>query len=81
MQCITEMDMRKEGLSRASVDHICVSQDLGAHIISVGAWEGRTPDNCVMSDHNGVYADIDTEFAVTSMREVRFSVAGPGESL
>ena len=81
MQCVTEMDMRAAELSRTSVDHICVSQNLGANVRRVGAWEGRTPDNCVMSDHNGVYADIDTEFTATSIREVRFSVLGPDDSL
>ncbi len=66
--------MGKEGLSRASVDHICVSHNLGANVRRVGAWEGRTPDNCVISDHNGLDADIDTEFTATSIRDVRFSV-------
>jgi hypothetical protein len=56
--CVTEENMRARGLSRATVDHICLSASLVPHVVKVGAWEGTTPENGKMSDHNGVFVDI-----------------------
>lgn len=63
LQCVTEVDMRANGLlrSRASVDHICLSQSLAKSVLTVGAWEGTTDDLCRMSDHNGVVIDVDAQ--------------------
>jgi endonuclease/exonuclease/phosphatase family metal-dependent hydrolase len=60
LQCATEVDMRANGLlrSRASVDHICLSQPLATQVHSVGAWEGTTDGGFKMSDHNGVVIDV-----------------------
>lgn len=60
MQCVTELDMRANGLSRATVDHICLSRSLVAGVSVLGAWEGHTESGDRMSDHNGVFVDIDT---------------------
>lgn len=61
LKCVTEADMRANGQlqSRASVDHICLSDPLAAQMLAVRAWEGRTPDGCRLSDHNGIVIDID----------------------
>lgn len=63
LQCVTEVDMRAIGFlrSRASVDHICLSQSLARGVRAVGAWEGTTEDGCRMSDHNGVVIDIEEQ--------------------
>ncbi|WP_206754572.1 hypothetical protein, partial [Leptolyngbya sp. FACHB-36] len=55
LKCVTEMDMRARGMlhSRASVDHICLSEQL-VSIASVTAWEGKRAGEPRMSDHNGV---------------------------
>lgn len=61
LQCLTELNMRTNGLSRATVDHICLSQSLTARVCGIGAWEGKTEDGHQMSDHNGVFIDVDTQ--------------------
>ena len=60
LHCVTELDMRARGLlrSRASVDHICLSQPLAGQVHAVGAWEGTADDGLRMSDHNGVVIDV-----------------------
>lgn len=60
LHCVTDTDMRAAGLlhSRASVDHICLSEPLAARVSHLGAWEGRDHDGLRMSDHNGVVIDI-----------------------
>lgn len=60
--CVTEDDMRAKGLlqSRASIDHVCLSQSLATQVVAVGAWEGTTVDGRRMSDHNGIVVDINT---------------------
>lgn len=59
LQCVTEQDFRKtQGLSRASVDHICLSAELAGRVSKVATWEGVVEGHAV-SDHNGVYAQID----------------------
>ncbi len=61
LQCVTELDMRANGLSRATVDHICLSRSLASGVHTIGAWEGTTEDGGRMSDHNGVFIDIDAQ--------------------
>jgi hypothetical protein len=63
LQCVTEIDMRAKGLlkSRASIDHICLSQSLAKQVFSVGAWEGTSQDGFKMSDHNGVLIEVDAQ--------------------
>ena len=59
LNCVTEMDMRKEfGLSRASVDHICLCQSLQSQLMNVSAWEGKTTNGEKISDHNGVFLEL-----------------------
>ena len=59
--CVTEDDMRAKGFlqTRASIDHICLSQTLATQVVSVGAWEGTAVDGYRMSDHNGIVVDIE----------------------
>lgn len=54
--CVTNENMRAKGLSRATVDHICLPEKLKPY--KVDAWEGTTPETRRMSDHNGVFVDI-----------------------
>lgn len=55
--CVTEDNMMKtQGLSRATVDHICMSERLVPD--KVGVWEGTTSEGERMSDHNGVFVDL-----------------------
>ena len=59
LQCVTEQDFRKtQGLSRASIDHICLPEQLAGRVSKVTAWEGVVEGRTV-SDHNGVYVQID----------------------
>ncbi|WP_295391713.1 endonuclease/exonuclease/phosphatase family protein [uncultured Thiodictyon sp.] len=59
LQCVTEQDFRKtQGLSRASIDHICLPEQLAGCVSKVAAWEGAV-DGRAVSDHNGVYVQID----------------------
>lgn len=58
LRCVTELDMLAHGLSRATVDHICLSHPLAAVVQTLGAWEGHTKARERMSDHNGVFVDI-----------------------
>ncbi|MBE9009284.1 endonuclease/exonuclease/phosphatase family protein [Pseudanabaenaceae cyanobacterium LEGE 13415] len=55
--CVTEENFQKTGLSRSTVDHICLSQSLVLSTRLVGAWEGKTSQG-KMSDHNGVFVDL-----------------------
>lgn len=59
--CVTELDMRAHGLSRATIDHICLSHPLATAVQAVGAWEGKTKDGERMSDHNGIFVEIGTQ--------------------
>jgi endonuclease/exonuclease/phosphatase family metal-dependent hydrolase len=58
LHCVTEEKMMDQGLSRATVDHICLSKSLISHVVEVGFWEGTTPEKERMSDHNGVFVDL-----------------------
>jgi endonuclease/exonuclease/phosphatase family metal-dependent hydrolase len=58
LHCVTEAKMMGQGLSRATVDHICLSKSLIPHVVSVDFWEGTTPEKERMSDHNGVLVDL-----------------------
>jgi hypothetical protein len=53
LQCVTAKSMKELELSRASVDHICLSEDFKSRIISVNGWEGEK-----MSDHNGIFVEL-----------------------
>lgn len=57
LKCITEADMRARGLSRASIDHICLSEELSGRFDRLDAWEGTTGDGVKMSDHNGIFVE------------------------
>lgn len=61
LDCVTEENMMERGLSRATVDHICLSKRLVPHLVNVGAWEGTTLEKGKMSDHNGVFVDMMAE--------------------
>lgn len=57
--CMTEENFRTTiGLSRSTVDHICLSESLVPYKVKVGAWERTTPENEKMSDHSGVFVDL-----------------------
>ncbi|MDX2239528.1 MAG: hypothetical protein NW224_02485 [Leptolyngbyaceae cyanobacterium bins.302] len=56
MVCVSEEKF--QGLSRSTIDHICLSQDSNCHRLDVKAWEGTTPEGKKMSDHNGVWVDL-----------------------
>lgn len=56
--CVTEKDMRTQGLSKALVDHICLSDALSSSVVGVGAWEGTTAEREKMSDHNGIFVEL-----------------------
>jgi exonuclease III len=59
LQCVTEQDFRKtQGLSRASIDHICLPKKLAGRVSKVAAWEAVVEGRAV-SDHNGVFVQID----------------------
>ena len=59
--CVTEENLQTKGLSRSTVDHICLSENLQSHQLEVGAWEGTTSENGKMSDHNGMFVDLQHE--------------------
>ncbi len=59
LQCVTKIDMRANGLARATVDHFCLSRSIASELLSIGAWEGTAEDGYRMSDHNGVFINID----------------------
>lgn len=56
--CVTEENFQEKGLSRSTVDHICLSESLVPYKVSVKPWEGTTPTGEKMSDHNGVFVDL-----------------------
>lgn len=59
LRCLTEQDFRlTHDLSRASIDHLCASHTLVPRVRGIGVWEGQI-DGWRLSDHNGVYVDID----------------------
>lgn len=58
LTCVTEDDMRSQGLSRASIDHICLSDTLSSGVLDVKAWEGTTAKGERMSDHNGIFVKL-----------------------
>lgn len=59
--CVTEQNFRATGLSRSTIDHICLSKRLVPYKLAVGTWEGTTQENEKMSDHNGVFVDLRCE--------------------
>ncbi|XLZ69491.1 endonuclease/exonuclease/phosphatase family protein [Massilia sp. SR12] len=61
LKCVSELDMRANGLSRATIDHICISRSLANDVRAIGAWEGSARDGFRMSDHNGVFIDLDAQ--------------------
>ncbi len=58
LACVTEDDMRSQGLSRASIDHICLSDALSSGVLDVKAWEETTAKRERMSDHNGIFVKL-----------------------
>ncbi len=57
--CVTQENFQENGkLNRSTVDHICLSHSLQAYQPVVGVWAGKTPVGEAMSDHNGVYVDL-----------------------
>ncbi len=61
LECVTEQDFTSTlGLSRHSIDHICLSPELASSVVGIGAWEG-TVDGVQLSDHNGVFVDLAVE--------------------
>lgn len=56
--CVTEENFQEKGFSRSTVDHICLSKSLVPYILEVDAWEGKNSDGGKMSDHNGVFVDL-----------------------
>ena len=55
LKCVTEDDMRTQhGISRANIDHICLPTQIDAARITFGCWDGDG-----MSDHNGVFVDVE----------------------
>jgi endonuclease/exonuclease/phosphatase family metal-dependent hydrolase len=59
--CVTEQNFQVTGLSRSTIDHICLSEHLIPYKVAVGVWEGTTQGNGKMSDHNGVFIDLRCE--------------------
>jgi Endonuclease/Exonuclease/phosphatase family len=59
--CVTEQNFQVTGLSRSTIDHICLSERLIPYKEAVGVWEGTTQENGKMSDHNGVFVDLRCE--------------------
>jgi endonuclease/exonuclease/phosphatase family metal-dependent hydrolase len=58
LACLTEKDFQEKGLSRSTVDHICLSKTLEPQVLEVDVWEGTTPEGKRMSDHNGIFVDL-----------------------
>lgn len=59
--CTTQKNLQTKRFSRSTVDHICLSESLQSYSVEVGAWEGTTPENGRMSDHNRVFVDLQRE--------------------
>lgn len=64
--CLTEEDYGatgrltpdpKKGWARSNIDHICLSRGI-FEVVDTGAWDHFTDDGVYLSDHNGVYVDI-----------------------
>lgn len=67
MECVTEEHFGNAGKlkvdpitakTRNNIDHICVTRDR-FNIESIGAWDHFTPNGDYLSDHNGVYVDLE----------------------
>lgn len=69
LTCVTEIDFSdkfltedpKKGKIRSNIDHICISNTLINKFenYNVGAWNHFLVDGKYMSDHNGVYVELD----------------------
>jgi hypothetical protein len=66
LTCLTTVDFGakgklkddpKKGWPRNSVDHICMT-DNAFKVVEVGAWDHFNKEGQYLSDHNGVYVDI-----------------------
>lgn len=55
--CLTDEVKPKE---RHNIDHICVSYELQPYC-RVGFWENISDSNVTMSDHNGVFVDVELQ--------------------
>jgi endonuclease/exonuclease/phosphatase family metal-dependent hydrolase len=55
-----------KGRARNNIDHICITDDT-FRVIEVGAWDHFTESGQYLSDHNGVYVDIESRLAQTRL--------------
>ena len=59
LKCVTQEKLQEtRGLSRATVDHLCLPTSLPDECCRVDAWEGVV-NGRKLSDHNGILVDID----------------------
>jgi hypothetical protein len=60
LTCLTQNKTREVlHLSRATIDHLCVSPSLAAQSHTITAWEGRI-GGVRVSDHNGIQVGFGT---------------------
>ena len=60
LACVTQGDLSSEfKLGRSTIDHICLGGGLVRKRVHVGAWPGTTESGVRISDHNGVYVNVD----------------------
>lgn len=59
LRCLTEGDLVASGKLRQfqTIDHLCINPPRDAHA-TVGVWERTASNGIRMSDHNGVYLDL-----------------------
>jgi endonuclease/exonuclease/phosphatase family metal-dependent hydrolase len=65
LTCLTEINYKlkpdpKNGWPRNNVDHICMTRGAFS-VVASEAWNHFTEDGIYLSDHNGVYVDLQTK--------------------
>ncbi len=54
-----ELDPENQKLLTHSIDHICLNRHWAKWVKRVGIWPGQTADGTYLSDHSGVFVDLE----------------------
>ena len=54
-----QLDRDKQVLLAKNIDHICLDKRMAAKVAGIGIWPGKTAEGKYLSDHSGVFVDIE----------------------
>lgn len=54
-----ELDQEEQELLAKNIDHICLDRRMTSRVAGIGIWPGKTAEGNYLSDHNGVFVDVE----------------------